>query len=268
MKKRILLTGATDGIGLGAAQALAQAGHDLVLHGRNESKLESLKQALPTREGQHIDTVRADLSSLSQTRIMAETLAEHHAGLDVIINNAGIFRTSDERTEDGLDIRIAVNTIAPYIIASRLVDSMPAHGRIVNISSAAQAAFQPAELLNGVISPDGRAYAVSKLALMMWTNHMASERGSTGPVCVSVNPGSFLGTKMVKEAYGMDGHDVGIGSGILVDAALSDEFSDATGTYWDNDARRFGSPHPDALDSAKCAAVVEAMTQILDRAGS
>lgn len=78
-----------------------------------------------------------------------------------------------------------------------------------------------------------------------------------GPVFVAVNPGSYLGTKMVQEGFGVDGNDVNIGVDILVRASLSDEFAGATGRYWDNDNGRFAPPHPDASDPAKNAALVE-----------
>ena len=73
---------------------------------------------------------------------------------------------------------------------------------------------------------------------------------------VSVNPGSLLATKMVKEGFGMAGSDMSIGVDILVRAALADEFANASGQYFDNDAGRFASPHPDALDPKTTKAVV------------
>lgn len=79
--------------------------------------------------------------------------------------------------------------------------------------------------------------------------------------------GSMLGTKMVKEAYGVAGGDVGIGADILHRAALSDELADASGKYFDNDSGRFAPPHPDALDREKSAGVVRAIEAILGKAG-
>jgi len=78
-----------------------------------------------------------------------------------------------------------------------------------------------------------------------------------------VNPGSFLGTKMVQEAYGTAGADIGIGADVLSRAALAEEFGQESGRYFDNDAGRFASPHPDALDAAKSAEVVETIESIL-----
>ena len=68
---------------------------------------------------------------------------------------------------------------------------------------------------------------------------------------------------MVREAFGHVRADVSVGADILVRAALSPEFSDAAGQYFDNDAGRFAPPHPDALDSARCKAVVDQIERLL-----
>ena len=90
--KRILITGATDGIGRQTAQDLGALGHELILHGRNASKLEALAAELSALHGaDHIHTVRADFSSLAQVRAMAQELQERFDSLDVLLNNAGVF---------------------------------------------------------------------------------------------------------------------------------------------------------------------------------
>lgn len=111
---------------------------------------------------------------------------------------------------------------------------------------------------------DGEVYAQSKLALTMWSRHEALDQAGEGPLIVAVNPGSLLDTKMVREAYGRGRADVQVGADILVKAALSDEFADANGLYFDNDSGQFASPHPDALDAAKIARVSQVIEEILD----
>ena len=80
---------------------------------------------------------------------------------------------------------------------------------------------------------------------------------------IAVNPASFLASKMVKDAYGVDGNDLRVGADILVRAALSDEFANASGRYFDNDQRRFAAPHPDALVAAKNEQVVQGIDATL-----
>ena len=97
----------------------------------------------------------------------------------------------------------------------------------------------------------------------MWSFGMAEELGANGPMIVAVNPGSFLGSKMVKEAYGREGNDLSIGADILTRAALSDEFANASGKYYDNDYGSFTNPHPDALDTAKNKRLIDALEQLI-----
>jgi NAD(P)-dependent dehydrogenase (short-subunit alcohol dehydrogenase family) len=106
------------------------------------------------------------------------------------------------------------------------------------------------------------AYAQSKLALTIWSREMALAQ-KDGPVIVAVNPGSMLGSKMVKEGFGVAGGDIRIGADILTRAALGDEFAEASGLYFDNDSGQFASPHPDALDRHKSQEVVRVIETVL-----
>ncbi|QCB47301.1 SDR family NAD(P)-dependent oxidoreductase [Hydrogenophaga sp. PAMC20947] len=265
----MLITGATDGIGLATARQLAPQGHTLLLHGRNPDKLANAQKALLAMPGVgRIETYVADLSHLAEVESLAQALLQNHQQLDVLINNAGIYRTPETRTADGLDVRFAVNTVAPYLLTQRLLPLLGSTARVVNLSSAAQAPVDLDALAGRVPLADMAAYAQSKLAITMWTNQMAfalKEKGLQSPMVVSVNPGSLLATKMVKEGFGVAGNDIAIGADVLCRAALAGEFADAGGKYFDNDAGRFGSPHPDALDAKKNEAVADAIEAIIGK---
>ena len=265
MRKTILVTGATDGIGLETAKMLVSLGHTVLLHGRNPAKLEDVERSLSARgAGGRIERYVADLSSMTDVEALAIAVAERHTRLDVLINNAGIYRAPDPITQDGLDVRFAVNTIAPYLLTRRLLTLMVASGRVINLSSAAQSTVNLEALAGKVrLSEDFNAYAQSKLALTMWSRSLALALKDNGPAIIAVNPGSMLGSKMVKQAFGVAGGDLRIGAEILTRAALSDEFSTASGQYFDNDSGQFASPHPDALNPQKSAAVVRAIEAVL-----
>lgn len=265
MQKTVLITGSTDGIGLETAKMLASQGHHVLLHGRSESKLEQAEKAVSVLTGGHVESYLADLSRLSDVEALAKAVTERHDTLDVLINNAGVFKAPEPVTQDGLDVRFAVNTIAPYLLTKKLMPLLGTSGRVINLSSAAQSPVNPEALAGRVrLSDDLDAYAQSKLAITMWSRAMALLLKNNGPIIIAVNPGSLLATKMVKEGLGMAGNDIRIGADILIRAALSDEFATASGQYFDNDSGQFTSPFPDALDPQKSEEIVQAIEAVLD----
>ncbi len=267
MNKTILITGSTDGIGLETAKTLTSQGHTVLLHGRSEVKLDAAAKLLSAPpEGKAVETYVADLSNMSDVEALANAVSERHAALDVLINNAGVLKTPNTITGDGLDVRFAVNTIAPYLLTHRLLPLLGAEGRVINLSSAAQAPVDTRALIGEVAVGDMPAYSQSKLAITMWSRVMA-EALPNGPVVIALNPGSLLASKMVKEGFGMAGSDLQIGADIVARAALSDEFANASGAYFDNDSGRFSEPHPDALEPEKCDAIVQTIEALLDKAG-
>jgi len=265
MQKIIFITGSTDGIGLETARMLVSHGHHVLIHGRSKAKLKSVEETLSALPGGGIvESYAADLSRMSEVDTLAKAVLERHNRIDVLINNAGVFKTPNTITKDGLDIRFVVNTIAPYLLTQRLLPLLGHASRVINLSSAAQLPVNLEALVGRVqLSDDFAAYAQSKLALTMWSRTMAFSMGNDDPVIIALNPGSMLGTKMVQQAFGTKGKDIRIGAEILTRAALSDEFASAAGQYFDNDSGQFASPHPDALNPMKCEEIVHALEAVL-----
>lgn len=265
MSKTILITGATDGIGLETARMLASQGHQVLLHGRNPEKLSAVENELSEIAGAGlVESYVADLSNMAEVQAFATAVAEKHSQLDVLINNAGIFKVAAPITADGIDVRFAVNTLAPYLLTQKLLPLLGKTGRVVNLSSAAQAPVNLEALAGRERLDDMPAYAQSKLAITIWSRTMAQLLGENGPAIIAVNPGSLLASKMVKEGFGVAGNDLRIGADILCRAALSDEFAKASGQYFDNDAGSFSSPHADALNPQKCDEVVRTIESVLE----
>jgi NAD(P)-dependent dehydrogenase (short-subunit alcohol dehydrogenase family) len=264
MTKTILITGATDGIGLLTAKKLSGQGHTVLLHGRSAEKL----SAAAAEVGGTPQTYRADLSRLDEVAALAEALRIDHSQIDVVINNAGVLKLPDARTEAGLDARFVVNTLAPYLLVQLLLPVLPKAGRVVNLSSAAQAPVDLAALRGNGTLDDMAAYAQSKLAITIWTQEVARAH-QDGPLFIAVNPGSLLASKMVKEGFGVAGNDLSIGADILCRAALSEDFSKASGKYFDNDRGGFNEPHSAAADADHVAAVMTAIQELVsqNRAG-
>ncbi|SMO95001.1 SDR family NAD(P)-dependent oxidoreductase [Ruegeria faecimaris] len=258
MTKTILITGSTDGIGLLTAQTLAKEGHKILLHGRGAAKLE----AAVNEVGGDVETYAADLSRMADIQTFAAEVREKHDRLDVLINNAGVLKVAETQTEAGHDVRFMVNTLAPYALTRALLPIIPKDGRIVNLSSAAQAPIDLAAMRGEKQLGHNDAYAQSKLGITIWTRELAKEL-TDGPVVVAVNPGSLLASKMVKEGYGIAGNDLSIGANILREAALGSSFADVSGKYFDNDSGQFAQPHAAALDATHSAQVMQGIEDAL-----
>lgn len=249
MKKTILITGSTDGIGKLAALKMAVEGHHLYLHGRNADKLEQVISELKKETGNdNIDGFVADFSDLNAVQRMSEEINDRITSIDVLINNAGVFKSSQPLTKEGIDIRIVVNFYAPYLLTNNIIDKLrvTSGSRIINLSSAAQASVSM-DLLDGRIAvSDQEAYAQSKLAILMWSFYLAEKESDIS--VVALNPGSLLNTNMVREAYGKFWSSADKGADIIYDLALVKTSEDIDGLYFDNDKGEFGQAHGDAYN--------------------
>ena len=263
MKKTILITGSTDGIGKLAAIKLAQDGHEVYAHGRNTEKLEQVISEIKSQTNNDVKGFTADFSDLDSVKKMAQQVKDERAAIDVLINNAGVFNSPQPLNAAGFDLRIVVNYFAPYILTNALIPllSKSEAPRILNVGSAAQADVSY-EVLSGKAQAGTRqTYAQSKLALTMWSFHLAKKL--TDVSVIAVNPGSLLNTKMVQEAFGKYWSPAEKGGDILYDLAVSEKYNGMTGKYFDNDAGDFGQAHTDAYDEAKIEKLINATHEIL-----
>ena len=262
MNKQILITGSTDGIGKLTALKLAKEGNTVYIHGRSEAKVNNVVAEI--KEASNNENVKgfvADFSDLNAVKQLAEQIKSEVLSLDILINNAGIFKTPSVKTDAGLDIRMAVNYLATYVLTENILPVLEkgTETRIVNLSSAAQSTVKKGILTGDVTINASDAYAQSKLALTMWSFHFAKQHPNI--TTIAVNPGSLLNTKMAKEAYGQHWSPAEKGVNIIYDLATSDAYKDASGKYFDNDKGdtigRFAQAHPDAYDEAKIETLLD-----------
>ena len=247
MKKVIFLTGSTDGIGKLAAIQLANEGHTLILHGRNRDKLNRvISDVSSTSSNQNISGYVADFADLKEVQQIVVDVKKNIPKIDVLINNAGIFKSPHPNSVQGLDIRFSVNYFAPYLLTSGLMPLLKKSDepRLINLSSAAQASVSPAVLSGSTQTSAQSAYAQSKLALLQWSFYLAQKE--TDISVIALNPGSLLDTNMVREAYGRSWSSADKGASIIFELATSPKFKGMTKKYFDNDRGSFGPAHPDA----------------------
>ena len=264
MKKTILITGSTDGIGKLAATMLAKEGHEIILHGRNAKKLSKVEEEIKTiANNQQIKSFVADFSDLAEVKTMANEVIASIPKLDILINNAGIFKSSVPDNKDGLDIRMVVNYLAPYVLTNALLPLLEqgSDPLILNLGSAAQAPVSAGILLGKEKSSERDTYAQSKLAITMWSFKLAEELPNIR--VIPVNPGSLLHTKMALEAFGNYWDSADKGARILFELSLAEQYRGITGKYYDNDRGSFGTAHPDAYDQEKISQLLSMTEEML-----
>jgi NAD(P)-dependent dehydrogenase (short-subunit alcohol dehydrogenase family) len=250
----ILVTGSTDGLGRALAHELAARGSRVLLHGRDPEKGEATAREIREATGNEpLAFYLADFSSLAQVRGLAEQILAEHERLDVLVNNAGIGtawrgRSKREVSEDGYELRFAVNYLAPFLLTrlllQLLVRSAPA--RIVNVASAGQAAIDFDDVMLERGYSGVQAYCQSKLADVMLAFDSADELRGQGVTANCLHPGTFMPTQMVLEA-GVTPVD-SLESGVEATLRLvgDRELDGVTGRYFER--LREARAHPQAYE--------------------
>jgi NAD(P)-dependent dehydrogenase (short-subunit alcohol dehydrogenase family) len=197
----IMLTGATGGIGRETARALARRGACLIVHGRDAEKVQRLCREL-SAEGAEVSGAVANLSSLEETARLGREAIRSPKPVEVLINNAGTGFGRDgtrrETSVDGHELRFAVNYLAPFLLAETLLAEGLPRRAVINVASAGQEPLDFDDLMTGGGYSGVRAYRRSKIALVMMSIDLAALHPDLQ--VLSLHPGTFLDTQMVRDA--------------------------------------------------------------------
>jgi NAD(P)-dependent dehydrogenase (short-subunit alcohol dehydrogenase family) len=253
-QQTILITGATDGLGRALAAELAAAGATVLIHGRDEQRgRETIAQIQASSGNDRLHWLAGDLSSLDDVRALADSVTEQCDRLDALVNNAGIGTSlpgdgARLESRDGYELRFAVNYLSGYLLTRMLLGLLErsAPARVVNVSSAGQAAIDFDDVMlerhyNGV-----QAYCQSKLAQIMFTLDLAEELDSSAVSATCLHPATYMPTKMVTAA-GIDPtstleQGVQATLALVIDPALDG----VSGVYFNG--RQPTRAHPQAYD--------------------
>ncbi|CAN7239008.1 SDR family NAD(P)-dependent oxidoreductase [Bradyrhizobium sp. LjRoot220] len=202
--KTVLITGSTDGVGRYVAAQLAAAGANVLLHGRDKARAETLSEEIKRAGGPEPAFYQADLSSLADTRKLADAVLADHGRIDVFVSNAGIGSQNDgpgrQTSADGYELRFAVNYLAGFLLAHRLLPLLKASApsRIVNVASLGQHPIDFDDVMITRGYNGSRAYAQSKLAQIMFTIDLAEQLRGSGVTVNSLHPATYMNTTMVR----------------------------------------------------------------------
>src|ERR1700739_3620440 len=246
-----LITGATSGLGRAVAAGLAELGWHVLVHGRDSARAQAAAGQIQAAGGS-ADTYLADLSSLGQTRALAERVSSDHAAIHLLINNAGVGPGRPPYRKrilsaDGHELRFAVNYLAPALLARRLVPSLkngePA--RIVNVASAGQAPIDFADLRMDHHYSGTQAYYRSKLALVAFSFDLAAELADNAISVNCLHPASLMNTHMVRQAWVPPMSSIATGVRAVMNLAVEPTGGAVTGRYFDGvrEARAHGAAY-------------------------
>ncbi|ASA23444.1 SDR family oxidoreductase [Paenibacillus donghaensis] len=191
--KIVLITGANSGIGKETATKLATKGASLVLACRDIQKANEAREEIIANTGNtRIETMSLDLASFTSIRTFATEFNKRYESLDVLINNAGLMKGSRFETEDGLELTMGVNHFGTFLLTMLLLDRLKesAPSRIITVSSNAhEYGTIDFDDLQSTKNFEGRAYANSKLANILFTYELARKLQSTGVTANCLHPG-------------------------------------------------------------------------------
>ncbi|MGH8064062.1 MAG: SDR family oxidoreductase [Candidatus Entotheonellia bacterium] len=205
--KVCMVTGATSGVGLVTAQALARQGATLIVVGRNPERGAATVSRIQHETGNSaVELIIADLSAQAQVRQLASEVQRRFARLDVLINNAGALFMQRQLSHDGIEMTFALNHLAYFLLTNLLLDHLKASpsARIVNVSSEAHrgARLDFADLQGQHRYRGWRAYARSKLANILFTYELARRLEGTSVVANALHPG-FVATNFGRNNRGI-----------------------------------------------------------------
>lgn len=198
MKGKVcVVTGANSGVGFATVLTLARLGAQVVLvcrtRARGETALKRIVKRVPSAD---LSLAVSDLASLEQVRRLGSQLAANFPGIDLLVNNAGVYRAGLEQTEDGFERTLMVNHLSHFLLTHMLLSSLlRAGGRVINVSSnghrGAKLTRAPLEeIIRGHGGYSGvRAYCDSKLANILFTAELARRYPADRLSVVALHPG-------------------------------------------------------------------------------
>lgn len=242
--KVAIVTGATGGIGLAAAEGFARLGADVRLLVRNAERGE--QAAAKVREavaGAQVAVELCDISDLGSVRAFAERFAAGEDRLDVLVHNAGVLPPQRTLTDDGIELTFATNVAGPFLLTALLSDLLAAHppSRVVWVSSGGMytAKLDADDLQFADGQFDGTsAYAQTKRAEVILAEQWAEKLRERGVVVHSMHPG-WVDTPGLekslpafKKVVGPLLRDAPQGADTIVWLGAADEPLRSTGAFW------------------------------------
>lgn len=213
--KVFVITGATSGIGRETAVALAGAGGSVVVASRNQAKVgAAVTEIQRAAASEDVHGLELDLASFASIRSGADQLLAQWPQIHVLINNAGVYLSERQLTEDGFEMTFGINHLGHFLLTNLLLERLRASApaRVVNVSSVGHR-FTRSMNFDDLQSERHyaiqEAYTRSKLANVLFTKELARREAANGVTSFAVHPGN------IRSGFGQDGDATGVMGGGL-----------------------------------------------------
>ena len=241
MKKTILLTGATSGIGRAAAVEFYKQGFEIIIPARNKQKIDDLISETSKYENGVIKHYECDLASQKSLKKFVENVKNDYSKIDILINNAGIWNPKLRITDEDIEETFAVNIFASYFLTQEFLP-------LIEKGELKRIVYTSSGLHGGTINFDDiqfrkkytsyLVYQQSKLALILLTTYFAKQLKEKEITVNCFHPGfvsTSLGashTKFSKMFFNLFGKSSEKGAETLIYLTLNDEVENVSGEYF------------------------------------
>lgn len=191
-RKVVVVTGVTSGIGKALAMRLARSGENVVLVARDAQRGGLVQEEIKSQsQNPEIDLVLSDLSSLSSVRNAAAIIKSKHEKIDVLINNAAIYKSRRELSTDGFELMFVTNHLGPFLFTHLLLDPLLTSGsaRILNISAPSSTQLDFDNLQGEKKFNSLTAFGASKMMNLLFTFELARRLENMGATVNAIHPG-------------------------------------------------------------------------------
>jgi len=240
-KKVIVVTGVTSGIGKALAMGLARSGENVVLVARDAQRGSLVQEEIKSQsQNPEIDLVLSDLSSLSSVRNAAAIIKSKHEKIDVLINNAAIYKSRREPSVDGFELMFVTNHLGPFLFTHLLLDPLLTSGsaRILNITAPSSTQIDFDDLQREKKFNSLNVFGATKMMNLLFTFELARRLENTGVTVNAVHPG-LARSSLMNETSAPMRFLLRLGSApaerVAVDiirVALDPEFEKVTGRFF------------------------------------
>jgi NAD(P)-dependent dehydrogenase (short-subunit alcohol dehydrogenase family) len=198
-----MVTGVTSGIGKALATQLAQTGEIVILVARDVDRGNAVVQEITQKtQNWNLDLQLCDLSNMSSVNNLASVVKLKYNTINVLINNAGVYKRQRETTVDGYETMFAANHLGPFLLTNLMLDALigSGSGRILNITAPSTTPLDFDDLQGERKFNSLNAFGATKMANLLFTFELARRLEGSNVTANAIHPGPAR-SQLMKEAF-------------------------------------------------------------------